>query len=403
MVRALDVLGFDARARHVIDAFPKRQLADGFFRGPEGEWDSNGAVLWLVYQHYLFTRSHFWLQSLFPALLKGARWLQIMRKKSLHRDGMVGGLMPPSLSAEHFGPVDQYFWDTFWSLAGLRAMSRISRIFNKRTIAVEMSQEAEDCERVIRDTLHEIQSRLGSTAIPATPHRNFDESAIGSIAAVYPLNLFPNDLPHPRETVLQIVNRFVDEKGFYHPVFHSGYNPYLTLQLAHALLYLDEDVAAWRVANSIFQQASQPHSLPEAMHPRTGSGVMGDGHHGWAAAEIVLFLRDCLIREVGDSLVLLKTARSFVKRGVNVSLQNVPTMFGKISFELQYESATRVAIAIVTDFFTEHRPEAIYIYLSFSAKKILPVSPHQVLQYEPSTDGTVVTCTSDIRRLFFET
>lgn len=402
MVRALDILGFEKRARQIIEAFPKRQSADGFFRGPEGEWDSNGAVLWSVYQHYLFTRSHFWLENLFPALLKGARWIQTMRRKSSRMDGAVGGLMPPSLSAEHLGPVDQYFWDTFWSLAGLRSMNKVALTLNKREVAVEMLREAEEFEYVIRSTLTEIQQRLGYRVIPATPHHNFDESAIGSIAAIYPLNLFSNNLLSPRETVLRMVDRFVDEKGFYHPIFHSGYNPYLTLQLAHALLYLQEDSLAWRVANTIFRQAQQPYSFPEAIHPRTGGGVMGDGHHGWAAAEIVLFLRDCLVREVDDVLVLFRTAHLFIKRGVDIHLQNIPTMFGKVSVELQFESEARASLAISNNFFSDYRPKAICIYLPFVVKKIVPISPHHLLKVETGTHGSTIVCSSDVRRLFLE-
>lgn len=39
-------MGGLARARGHLDTFPKRQRHDGYFESQEGEWDSNGEVLW---------------------------------------------------------------------------------------------------------------------------------------------------------------------------------------------------------------------------------------------------------------------------------------------------------------------------------------------------------------------
>ena len=102
MIRALDMLGFHKRSRQVIDAFPERLTPDGFFRGPDGEWDSNGAVLWTVHQHFLLNRQHLWLKNWYPNLRRAALWIARKRKLS------DNGLMPPSLSAEHLGTVDRF-------------------------------------------------------------------------------------------------------------------------------------------------------------------------------------------------------------------------------------------------------------------------------------------------------
>ena len=57
------------------------------------------------------------------------------------------------------------------------------------------------------------------------------------------------------------------------------------MHIAHSLLLLGDVRGAWEVADTILHQAKPPYSFPEAMHPRSGGGSMGDGHHGWAAAE----------------------------------------------------------------------------------------------------------------------
>jgi hypothetical protein len=125
MLKALDVLGFPKRVRQVINGYPKRLTSEGFFRAPAGEWDSNGAVLWTVYEHYRFTRSSLWLKQLYPTLVKAGRWIIRMRRSSKQTGATHSGLMPRSLSAEHLGTVDQYYWDSFWSLAGLRALQEL--------------------------------------------------------------------------------------------------------------------------------------------------------------------------------------------------------------------------------------------------------------------------------------
>ncbi len=284
MIRALDELGFHRRAREAIDAFPSRLRSDGFFRAPAGEWDSNGAVLWIVLRHYQASPSLPWLKKWYPLLEKGARW--IVRK----RGASANGLMPRSMSAEHLGTADQYFWDSFWSLAGLRSMAETARILGKEQAYRQWSGEARSLEEACLRAFREIEARLGNPLIPAGPSREFDESGIGSICCLHPLMLFDPGLPHPGATVRTLREKYVDERGFYHPIFHSGYNTYLTMQIAHSLLLLGERDEAWRVAETILSRMESPWSLPEAIHPRTGGGAMGDGHHGWAAAEIILFL-----------------------------------------------------------------------------------------------------------------
>ena len=110
-------------------------------------------------------------------------------------------------------------------------------------------------EADIAQSLQEVERRIGEKLIPATQHRSFDESAIGSISSIYPLELFDDRLHHLSNTLRKLEAEFVDEKGFFHPIVHSGYNPYLTLQIAHSFLILGDIAKAWEVAETIFRQA----------------------------------------------------------------------------------------------------------------------------------------------------
>ncbi|MGD1045454.1 MAG: hypothetical protein ABR936_09035 [Bacteroidota bacterium] len=403
MVHALDRLGFHRRARQVIDSFPERQTSDGFFRGPDGEWDSNGEVLWLIEQHAALSRSISWLKQVFPHIQRGTEWIIQKRKQSRDTVTTHKGLLPPSLSAEHFGTVDQYYWDSFWGLRGIHSAAALARIIHRQEIAERWDREAEIFSKDIRRSLEVTAGRLGRNLIPASPSRPFDESAIGFVSGIYPLgitNIFPSAF---HATLHEFTNRYVDDRGFFHPIIHSGYNPYLTLQIAHAFLFYTQSQRAWQIAEAIFHQCRSPYSLPEAIHPKTGGGAMGDGHHGWAAAEIILFLLDCLVREEGATLSFFKGATAeMIFWGKNISFKGIATSFGKVGCTLNYETEGKAICSLSLDSISEKKPKAVELYLPFSIKRVLTSTQGVDLQNTPEQEKTKITCSSGSAVLLLE-
>ncbi|MCA1785954.1 MAG: hypothetical protein LC657_08240, partial [Desulfobacteraceae bacterium] len=117
MINALLGLGLARKCDRLIHSFPDRQSLTGYFHSQEGEWDSNGQVLWIAHRFMQCTGKPP-SAELFTALMKGARW--IMTKRRSKKDGSPhDGLLPAGFSAEHLGPNDYYFWDDFWGVAGL--------------------------------------------------------------------------------------------------------------------------------------------------------------------------------------------------------------------------------------------------------------------------------------------
>ncbi|MDZ7809018.1 MAG: hypothetical protein U5L11_01315 [Arhodomonas sp.] len=120
IVHALLDAGLTDRARRMLAPFPGRQhRTTGYFHSQDGEWDANGQALWILSRYHEVTGEELpeaWLQ----ALRRGARW--IARKRTdAHGDAPHAGLLPAGFSAEHFGPNDYYYWDDYWSVAGLQA------------------------------------------------------------------------------------------------------------------------------------------------------------------------------------------------------------------------------------------------------------------------------------------
>lgn len=74
---------------------------------------------------------------------------------------------------------------------------------------------------------------------------------------------------------------------------------------------------------------------------------MGDGHHVWAAAEWVLMIRNCFVREEGDRLVLCAgVPERWLREGDSVQFGPAPTSFGPLSITLNPFSEGSVEIEL---------------------------------------------------------
>lgn len=301
ILHALASMGFEDRTARHLATFPGRQSRNGFFRSQDNEWDSNGEVLWLLSRFCRLTGRHpdrAWRQ----AVLRGARWIADKRLPS-DLEAPHAGLLPAGFSAEHLGANDFYFWDDFWSVAGLRGAGELLETWGDDDDAARFRHEADDLEGAIEDSLTLAAERLGRPAMPAAPSRRLDPGAIGSLAAGYPLELMASDDPRLLDTVSFLVQSCFVNGGFFQDLIHSGINPYLTLHVAQVLLRVG-DLRCLDLYRTVADLASPTGQWPEAVHPRTGGGCMGDGHHVWASAEWLMMTRNAFVREGEDGLIL---------------------------------------------------------------------------------------------------
>ncbi len=339
IINALLAAGLHDRAERAIDQFPKRQRSDGYFHSQDGEWDSNGAVLWIMERfHALSGRptKHAWRKP----ILDGARW--IARKR--HADDLDAphaGLLPAGFSAEHLGPNDFYYWDDFLGLAGLRAASALAESWGDTASAREFAGNADAFAAAINRSLEKVAKRLGRPALPASPYRRLDAGAVGSLVAGYPLQLYPPDDPRLLGTMEFLLQNCMVKGGFFQDMIHSGINPYLTLHMAEVLLRND-DPRALDLMDAVAGAASPTGQWPEAIHPHTGGGCMGDGQHVWAAAEWIVMIRHRFVREEGDRLVLCQgIAQRWLEAGTPIEVGPAPTAFGPMTIRIASDRQTQ--------------------------------------------------------------
>ncbi|MBL28885.1 MAG: hypothetical protein CMM50_15185 [Rhodospirillaceae bacterium] len=335
LIDGLIAAGMTERARRAIDRFPKRQTAFGYFHSQDGEWDSNGEALWTM-QRYVEVTDTDPPAAWRKAIEQGARW--IIRKRVGGDAGAPhAGLLPAGFSAEHLGPNDYYYWDDFWGIAGLRAAAALMRRIGNGVAATEFDKEADDFASAVDRSLAANEARLRRPAIPASPYRRLDAGAVGSLACGYPLQIAEPDDPRLLDTVAFLREACFVGDGFFRDMIHSGINAYLTIHAAQVLLRAgDPDWAD--LAACVADLASPTGQWPEAIHPRTLGGCMGDGQHVWAAAEWVLMMRSCFVREEKDRLVLAAGIRpEWQRSNVPMRFGPTPTRFGNITVTVKPE------------------------------------------------------------------
>ena len=237
-------------------------------------------------------------------------------------------------SAEHLGPNDYYYWDDFWGVAGLKEGAALCHSLGNEAAAEEFLREADAFAADLDHSLADAAARLKRPAMPASPYRRLDAGAIGSLALGYPLQLCPADDPRLLDTVEFLLQNCQVGGGFFQDMIHAGINPYLTLHIAQVLLRAG-DARYLELLDTVAALASPTGQWPEAIHPRSGGGCMGDGQHVWAAAEWVMMIRHLFLREEGQRLILCQgVPLRWLESGSTVRFGPAPTAFGTLTLEL---------------------------------------------------------------------
>jgi len=334
MVSALDKMGLKEEAKEILLTYPQKQKRNGLFVGPSGEWDSNGQAIWTLVEHYRYTEDKEFLEKVYPSIKRGLVWIEKKRHQSKDKKALHYGLLPPNLSAEHLGPNDYFYWDDFWALGGIRAAVYAALVLGKEKDKLRFQGIYSSFWQDIENSLREVEKRLNTKAIPASPYRRLDAGMIGSICSLYPLWIFSPDNERIRQTLTELRKRCFVEDAFYQSLIHSGLNCYLTMQVAECYLYQRSEEAL-PLMSWVLKNATSTFTWPEAINPLTRGGVIGDGHHGWAVADWLHLIRNLLFFEEGDTLVLTPSLPlDWLEEGKEIAVRQAPSHFGLIEFTL---------------------------------------------------------------------
>lgn len=342
-LQALLYLGQEKRAKKLVNLLLSTQKMNGYFSSQYGEWDSNGQVLWAIKKFAQLTNQNnysLWQKAIKDAVL----WIERKRLPKKENDPH-SGLLPAGFSAEHFGPNDFYYWDDFWAQAGVEAALFLQSPESGQKQNQLFKRYLKDLENSIEKSLQLLKRKTGNNLISTSYSRRMDSSAIGSLVPGYPLMLWAAKDQRLIATTDYLIKNCFYQGAFFHDMSHSGLNPYLTLSIAQILLRAGDNRFK-NVMDSVARLASSTGLWPEAVHPETKGGCMGDGQHLWAAAEWISMIRNCFVREEEkeNKLILCSgITPDWYKRNQAIYLKNALTIFGKISLQLTPQEKIQVS------------------------------------------------------------
>ncbi len=370
MAHAMLNLGMADRVRTIVDRFIRRQHISGYFHSQSGEWDSNGQVLWLLGRLRRLTGEPL-AEKWHKPIGRAGGWI-LHKRTSPKGTAPHAGLLPAGFSAEHLGTNDYYYWDDFWSVAGLESAAELMAEADDNDHAEQFRQGASELRSAIDRSLQRSEAARMGGAVPASPYRRMDSGAIGSIACVYPLTVWePND-PRILATLEYLASRCLADDMLLLDMIHSGRNAYLTLSIAQALLRAGDD-RAFGLIEATARAASPTGHWPEAIHPHTGGGCMGDGHHGWASAEWTMMMRNLFVREEAGRLVLCSgLPDKWLDEDNRLRFGPTPTPWGPVSVEVQC-GRDQIEVRWEGDFRTDPPP----ITIDLAGQQIQPEPAEQ--------------------------
>lgn len=366
-VTALLKSGFFNDVKRILKYYFKRQQKDGYFLSQQGEWDANGQVLWTIMQYCQFTGDIKFLKDNYKSLQKAVLWVfRETKKTKKNKKDLHYGLLQSGFSAEHFGPANYYYWDNFWAYAGIRDFIKMSKLLKINIKKIE--KENKEYKKDIDTSIKKFQKFVNEEYLPSSPYRKKDSSIIGSIVALYPLHIFNPYRNDVTNTLKIIRKKFMKKGAFFHKLLHSGYNVYLTAQVAECFL-MRKSTHVLPILEWMLNHATDTYTFPEAIHPETMGGCMGDGHHGWAISELIHLMRNMIFYEKGSTLIFFPVIpHHWLDMGNTIEIKNARSHFGKFDISLisypQY-----IEFIFRSDFFKS--PEKIEINLPTRIEKII--------------------------------
>ena len=320
MAKAFLDAGYVTEARSIIENMVKCVLEDGYVGAvnckPEPfEADSPGQLLWIIGEYLDHTKDTSMIAKLYPLLTKVASYIV----KLFDEGASTGWLHPPSISAEDLGLKDHYYWDVYWSIAGLWSMVKIAEVLGERTDTEEYINLASMYEEMLFKDLA-AKTAHADFFHPTSPNRLILDSGIGrSLVAIWPLRLLPEDSLLAKELV-DNAWKYVYNGGFVHKIIWRAYGSYITMHLAEASLMLGYRDRLQELHKWLIRSSEPLGHWCEAHSVKTLKGIVGDYPHGWASADYIMLARNMIVHENYNSSILhvLRGAWEKVLREIDV-------------------------------------------------------------------------------------
>ncbi len=346
VVTALDRGGFHEFADRACRAVMHQDAYGGF--GAEG--DGPGESLWMLSEHYLLSRDEEYLRQVYPHLRRKAELLLEMRRTERPMRRHVEHVVPkyalspwndllclPPREGLITGRMDGHFpvfWVNGFAHAGLTRAARCARALGEAADAARYEAEAAEVREALRRAAQaefgHNERDLASALWPTGWATGYDELVGARFAEHWDQVRCPGGqyTPEPLWT-------------------------YFEAAQAHNRLLLGEREQAWRSIEHFLTDHTAPglytyhegegdeNSFLLWQHVRGWDQIHYVTPHGWTAAELFHLLRDCLLYEQGEELVIgAGVPEAWMSSGRPFGVAHAPSHFGEVSW--QYSPAEQV-------------------------------------------------------------
>ena len=359
MAEALDKVGLKDVVRAAVEDF---NYTDSQYL------DELGGNIYALFSHYKLNEDVDWLRRFYPRMIEKSKILKQLRAEQLKPEfkGTVAyGLLPKSVSQDNFTIPAYLYVDDWWSLIGLKAAMESAAILNKQDDLRWLTNEYNDLHKCLLASMEMAKKREGTDFYPGfaddwpAEYRTINQlyRILGEtqMAWAHRPALFPGQamgIKIPLDGFRKSYQSYWKKAGAFSGYDGGWFVEYENLfwgynvKLARPLISLGmEDVALKNLKWSL-QNQSCPGAWMEAIPSKVNEkglkevdgngGIIGDVPHGWVAAHYVLLLRDMLLRETDEKLILLSCVPpAWLEDGKCIEIKNAPTFFGLVSYRLQ--------------------------------------------------------------------
>ena len=322
------------------------------------EYDSQGQFVHAVWEYYRFTRDMDFLKRQFGRVEKALKFLEALRASRCtpeYRNGppekrMCFGIIPVSRSYEPATPGGPFhtYWDSFWALVGWNDGCTMAESLGESRLAEWMRREYAALRDALWESMALVNASRDTSGVPRFVEADAFEPAftVGALAHGGQLHAISPDLVKiTLDRYVELVKaRMVDGAQFV-------LAPY-ELMMVRALLQMDKRRSALEALRFLmrYRRPMGWHQFAEvvdsnARFPRN----IGDMPHAWVGAEYLHAVRGLFAEEDGDVLIVGQGISEEWVRGDGVSVQNLPTQFGVLNFDMRGDCRKGVRVHLWGD------------------------------------------------------
>ncbi len=321
---ALDDVGLHAAAAQNLAYLSDWQQPDGLYISRPGQQDGVGQALWELAEHAELTQSPAYADSQIPNVTAAVDWIaQVSAADSM-------GLLPPSTVADDEFVVGGHITgDNLWAAVGLRSAIELAVLSGREDLvgawqAVDNRFEAALDQAVDRDA-----ARAGHITPALDVSKGYDW---GNYNASYPLPIISPNSPQVLATVAYALSQSREGIATYAGVLLHDYLGFPIFETE-----LDGGNAAGALKGFYAELAHTTAPGYGWEDAPWGSRIsqLNLAPHGTFAAQFVTMLRNMLVRDDANAVVLLSgVSPAWMHPGQSIKVSDAPTHHGVISFKL---------------------------------------------------------------------